>query len=71
VDNKCTKWIEAMPFIIQDATSLVNFIKLIVLHSGVPNIIITDNGSSFTSREFQDYCKELGIQLNFASVVHP
>jgi hypothetical protein len=37
----------------------------------VPNIIITDNGTNFTSKEFKDYCEGLGIQLNFASVVHP
>jgi transposase InsO family protein len=55
----------------QDSTSAVNFIKSIVFRFGVPNSIITDNGTNFTSREFGDYCEELGIQLNFASVAHP
>jgi transposase InsO family protein len=69
--DKFTKWIEAMPVTTQDATAVVNFIKSIVFCFGVPNSIIKDNGSNFTSAEFGDYCKELGIQLNFTSVAHP
>ena len=69
--DKFTKWIEANPVTSQDATSAVDFIKSIVFRFGVPNIIITDNGSNFTLAEFGDYCKELGIQLNFALVAHP
>jgi hypothetical protein len=38
------------------------FIKLIVCRFGVPNRIITNNGSQFTSRVFQEYWKDLGIQ---------
>ena len=59
-----------MPVTTQDATAAVNFIKSIVFCFGVPNSIITDNGSNFTSKEFGSYCEELGIQLNFASVAH-
>jgi transposase InsO family protein len=37
----------------------------------VLNKIITDNGSQFTSGAFQGYCKDLGIQICYASVAHP
>jgi transposase InsO family protein len=37
----------------------------------VPNSIITDNGTNFTSGEFQDFTKELGIKIKYASVAHP
>jgi transposase InsO family protein len=37
----------------------------------VPNSIITDNGTNFTSAEFKGFCEDLGIQLKFASVAHP
>jgi hypothetical protein len=38
---------------------------------GVPNQIITDNGTQFKSQHFQEYCKDIGIQLCFTSVAHP
>jgi hypothetical protein len=37
----------------------------------VPNSIITDNGSNFTSSEFQEFTKKLGIQIKYASLAHP
>jgi transposase InsO family protein len=37
----------------------------------VPNSIITDNGTNFTSGEFQEFIKELGIKIKYASVAHP
>jgi transposase InsO family protein len=36
-----------------------------------PNSIITDNGTNFTSGEFQEFAKELGIKIKYASVAHP
>ncbi|KAK1670534.1 hypothetical protein QYE76_058693 [Lolium multiflorum] len=56
---------------LKHATLAVNFIKGIVFRFGVPNSIVTDNGSNFTSREFKDYCEGVGIKLRFASVAHP
>jgi transposase InsO family protein len=37
----------------------------------VPNSIITDNSTNFTSGEFQDFTKELGIKIKYALVAHP
>jgi transposase InsO family protein len=37
----------------------------------VPNSIITDNGTNFTSGKFQEFAKELGIKIKYASVAHP
>jgi hypothetical protein len=49
----------------------INFIKSIVFRFGVPHSIIIDNGTNFTSKEFKNYCKSMGIKLNFALVAHP
>jgi hypothetical protein len=51
--------------------STVKFIKSIICRFGVPNRIITDNGSQFTSGAFQGYCEDLGIQICYASPAHP
>ena len=69
--DRFTKWIEAKPVTTADAAAVVNFIKGIVFRFGVPNSIVTDNGSNFTSLEFKDYCEGVGIKLQFASVAHP
>jgi transposase InsO family protein len=49
----------------------VEFIKEIMYRFGVPNNIITDNGTQFTAREFKDFCAYSGVKINYASVLHP
>src|SRR4051812_33479143 len=49
----------------------VNFIKSIIFRFGVPHNIITDNGTNFTSAEFQNFFQELVIKINYASVAQP
>jgi transposase InsO family protein len=48
----------------------LKFIKSIICRFGVPNRIITDNGSQFTSGAFQGYCEDLDIKICYASVAH-
>ena len=43
--------------------SAVKFIKGIVSRFGVPNRIINDKGSQFTSNLFKTYCANLGTQI--------
>ena len=69
--DRFTKWIKAKPVTSADSTTAVNFVKDIIFRFGVPNSIVTGNGTNFTSREFKNYCEGLGIKLNFASVAHP
>ena len=71
VVDKFTKWIEAVPITSSTALTAVNFIKSIIFRFGVQHNIITDNGTNFTAGEFQNFCKELGIKINYASVAHP
>jgi transposase InsO family protein len=51
--------------------SAVKFMKSIICRFRVPNRIITDNGSQFTSSAFQGYCEDLSIQICYASPTHP
>jgi transposase InsO family protein len=53
------------------AVKTLEFIREIMYKFGVPNTIITDNGTQFTSREFKDFCVDSGIKFNYASVSHP
>src|SRR4051812_27091710 len=67
--DKFTKWIEAVPITSSTALTAVNFIKSIIFRFGVPHNIITDNGTNLAA-EFQNFCEELGIKINYASVAH-
>nr|CAH67900.1 OSIGBa0115K01-H0319F09.6 [Oryza sativa] len=69
--DKFTKWPEAYPVVKIDKHSALKFIKGITARFGVPNRIITDNGTQFTSELFSDYCEDMGIKLCFASPAHP
>jgi transposase-like protein len=69
--DKFTKWVEAAPVTTQDSSAAINFIKSIIFRFGVPHIIITDNETNFTCKEFKNYCERMGIKLKFASVAHP
>jgi transposase InsO family protein len=48
----------------------VEFIQDIIFRFGIPNSIITDLGSNFTSSEFFDFCEQKSIQIKYASVAH-
>jgi putative transposase len=52
-------------------TKVLEFIREILYRFGVPNIIITNNGAQFTTREFRDFCADACIKINYALVSHP
>jgi transposase InsO family protein len=71
VVDKFTKWIEVKPAASITVAKAVKFIKEIMYRFGVPNNIITDNGTEFTVREFKDFYADSGIKINYDLVSHP
>src|SRR5438105_1705254 len=69
--DKFTKWIKAKPVATITAAKAKEFFQDIVVRFGVPNRIITDNGTQFTGAEFKDWCEELDIKIFYVSVAHP
>jgi transposase InsO family protein len=69
--DKFTKWVEIKLVRALTAQAAIKVIQGIVCHFSVPNLIITDLGSQFTSKEFEEYCDRLGIRLCYAFVAHP
>jgi transposase InsO family protein len=49
----------------------VSFFTDIIYRFGVPNSIITDNGSQFTGQKFLEFCDKFQIRVDWAAVVHP
>ena len=69
--DKFTKWPEVEAVRKVTAQSAIKFFKGLVCHFGIPNRIITDNGTQFTSHAFMQYIEDLGSRVCFASVAHP
>ena len=69
--DKFTKWAEVEAVRIIPAGSAIKFIKGIMSRFRVPNRIITNNGSQFTSNLFKTYCANLGTQICYASMADP
>jgi transposase InsO family protein len=69
--DKFFKWIEARPITNLRAEHVVSFFTDIIHWFGVPNSIITDNGSQFTGRKFLKFCENHHIRVDWAAVAHP
>ena len=69
--EKFTKWIEAKPVMTAKSAQAAAFFQDIVHHFGVPNSIITDNGTNFTGKEFLEFCDDHHIRVDWAAVAHP
>ena len=64
VIDKFTKWPEVEAVRKVTAHSAVKFFKGLVCHFGVPNRVITDNNTQFTSHAFMQYIEDLGSRVN-------
>jgi transposase InsO family protein len=69
--DKFSKWVEVLPITNLRAEQAVTFFTDIVYHFGVPNSIITDNGSQFTGRKFLEFCDKFHICVDWAAMAHP
>ena len=69
--DKFTKWIDAKPITTIVSKEAVKFFLDIVYRFGVPNSIITDNGTNFIGHYFLKFVEGYGIRIDWASVGHP
>ncbi|GAU39237.1 hypothetical protein TSUD_396840 [Trifolium subterraneum] len=67
-----TKWIEAEPLTKIGASHILRFFKRNVLaRFGIPRVVVTDNGTQFTNKKFQEFLATIGTTQHFTSVEHP
>jgi transposase InsO family protein len=69
--DKFSKWIEARLITNLRAEQAMSFFTDIIHLFGVPNSIITDNGSQSTGRKFLEFCDKYHIRVDWAAVAHP
>ena len=66
-----SKWIDAQ--IVSNSTSYMTIEHLRTLFAthGIPEVVVTDNGTPFTSTEFSDFTRKNGIRHVRVSPYHP
>jgi len=67
-----SKWVEAMPCRAADAKHARRmFHEVIFPRFGTPRMVISDGGSHFIDKTFQNFLKEIGAEHNIATPYHP
>jgi transposase InsO family protein len=69
--DKFSKWIEVRPITSIRSEQVVLFFTDIIHRFGIPNCIITDNGTQFIGKKFLDFCDNHHIRVLWSAIAHP
>ena len=70
--DELSKFTLAIPIKQQDAVTIAKaFVEVVVLKFGIPQMILTDQGSNFMSEVFTNVCKLLKIKKIKCTAYHP
>ena len=66
------KWVEAEPMTTITLMDIEHFSwKNIICHFGIPDSIVTDNGSQFVGNDFAKFFKKYGIKQHISTPRYP
>ena len=66
-----SKWMEAFPMDTSTSSATIEKLRIAFATHGLPEIVVTDNGSNFASKEFEDFLKQNGIRHIRTAPYHP
>jgi len=66
-----SKWMEAFPMNTSTSSATIEKLRIAFATHGLPEIVVTDNGSNFASKEFGDFLKQDGIHHIRTAPYHP
>ena len=62
VTDAHSKWIEIMKMSSTTSTATIQMLRTMFARYGLPHTLASDNGTCFTSQEFEDFLKANSIQ---------
>nr|XP_006813083.1 PREDICTED: uncharacterized protein K02A2.6-like [Saccoglossus kowalevskii] len=72
VTDAYSKWMEVIPMVSTTSEATINKLRGLFSSQGLPTTLVSDNGSQFTSREFQAFMNANGIiHLTWRPPYHP
>ena len=66
-----SRWIEALPISDQTSKSVITVMKKVFSVFGIPNVVRSDNGRCYDSREFREFSENYNFQLITSSPRYP
>jgi hypothetical protein len=71
VVDSFSKWPEVIQMRIATSPSTINALNHLFAQFGVPECIVSDNGTQFSSKEFSNFCETVGARHIHTPVYHP
>jgi transposase InsO family protein len=65
-----SKWIEARSIVNVHSEEALSFFTDNIYRFGIPNTIITDNGTQFIGTRFLNFCDNNNIRVDWSAVAH-
>ena len=66
-----TKWPEVIQMSTTSSERTIEVLRSLFARYGIPRIIVSDNGTQFTSALFNQFCKKNGIHHKLSAPYHP
>ncbi|XP_055543397.1 uncharacterized protein K02A2.6-like [Wyeomyia smithii] len=66
-----TKWPEIFPTSKTTTSATIRLMRKLFANKGMPELLVTDNGSQFKSAQFDDFCCKNGIRHTTTAPYHP
>ncbi|KFD49780.1 hypothetical protein M513_09375 [Trichuris suis] len=71
VVDSYSKWLDVIPVSTASANAVIEKLALLFATHGLPDVIVTDNGTAFTSFEFKQFAKANTIRHVTVAPYHP
>ncbi|XP_031350553.1 uncharacterized protein K02A2.6-like [Photinus pyralis] len=66
-----SKWLEVRQVATTSSAAAIRVLRELFATHGIPEVCVSDNGTAFTSTEYQDFLKQNGIRQALVAPYHP